>query len=41
VALARFEEDAGTTNKSTVRLETNVSFGTEREDAGVFIGGTS
>ncbi len=33
VALARFEENAGSTNTSTVRLECNAAFGVERVDA--------
>ena len=37
VSLARFEEDAGSTNKSTVRLEGHGVFGVERADAAVRI----
>jgi hypothetical protein len=33
LTLATFEQDAGTTNSSTVRLEGNAAFGVEREDA--------
>lgn len=37
IALARFEADAGTTNKSNVRLELNAAFGVERQNAVVRI----
>ena len=37
VSLARFEADAGTTNRSNVRLELNAAFGTERQAAAVRI----
>jgi hypothetical protein len=37
ISLARFEEDAGSTNKSTVRLEGHAAFGVERQDAAVEI----
>ena len=37
VSLQRFEADAGTTNKSNVRLECHAVFGTERPDAAVRI----
>jgi HK97 family phage prohead protease len=37
ISLARFEEDAGSTNKSTVRLEGHAVFGVERQDAAVEI----
>ena len=33
INLARFEQDAGSTNKSTVRMEGNAVFGTERTTA--------
>ena len=39
VSLAKFEEAAGSTNTSTVRLELNACFGTERVDAAVRIRG--
>jgi hypothetical protein len=38
ISLARFEEDAGSTNKSTVRLEGHAAFGVERQDAAINIG---
>lgn len=37
VSLARFEADAGSTNKSNVRMELNAVFGTERQNAAVRI----
>ena len=37
VSLARFEENAGSTNTSLVRLETNAVFGVERQNAAVRI----
>jgi hypothetical protein len=37
VSLARFEEAAGKTNTSLVRLETNAVFGVERQTAAVRI----
>jgi len=37
ITLARFEADAGTTNRSNVRLEGNAVFGTERQAAAVRI----
>jgi HK97 family phage prohead protease len=37
ISLASFEEDAGSTNKSTVRLEGHAAFGTERQAAAVRI----
>jgi hypothetical protein len=37
VSLARFEADAGTTNRSNVRLELNAVFGLERAAAAVGI----
>lgn len=37
ISLARFEEDAGSTNRSTVRLEGHAAFGTERPAAAVRI----
>ena len=37
VSLARFEADAGTTNRSNVRLELHAAFGTERQAAAVRI----
>ena len=37
VSLARFEENAGSTNTSTVRLECHAVFGVERSDAAVRI----
>jgi hypothetical protein len=37
ISLARFEEDAGATNRSTVRLEGHAVFGIERQDAAVEI----
>ncbi|MGI8511397.1 MAG: HK97 family phage prohead protease [Solirubrobacteraceae bacterium] len=37
VELARFEADAGTTNRSNVRLEAHAAFGVERQDAAVRI----
>lgn len=37
IELARFEADAGTTNRSNVRLEGHAAFGTERQDAAVRI----
>jgi HK97 family phage prohead protease len=37
VSLARFEENAGKTNTSLVRLETHAVFGTERQNAAVRI----
>ena len=37
VSLARFEENAGKTNSSLVRLETNAVFGVERQTAAVRI----
>jgi hypothetical protein len=33
LTLARFEEDAGSTNQSTVRLEGHAAFGVERTTA--------
>ena len=38
ISLARFEEEAGSTNTSTVRLEGHACFGIEREDAAINIG---
>jgi HK97 family phage prohead protease len=40
ITLARFEENAGSTNTSTVRLEGHAAFGTERQDAAVRIDAT-
>jgi HK97 family phage prohead protease len=37
IALARFEVDAGATNRSNVRLETNAVFGVERQAAAIRI----
>jgi hypothetical protein len=37
VSLARFEENAGKTNTSLVRLETHAVFGVERQNAAVRI----
>ena len=37
ISLARFEQDAGATNKSTVRLEGHAVFGVERQAAAVRI----
>jgi hypothetical protein len=37
ISLARFEESAGKTNTSLVRLETNAQYGTERTAAAVRI----
>ena len=37
VSLAKFEENFGQTNTSTVRLELNATFGTERTDAAIRI----
>jgi HK97 family phage prohead protease len=37
LSLARFEENAGSTNTSTVRLEGHAAFGVERQDAAVRI----
>ncbi len=37
ISLSRFEQDAGATNKSTVRLEGHAAFGVERQDAAVEI----
>ncbi len=37
IRLARFEQDAGATNRSTVRLEGSAVFGVERQDAAVRI----
>jgi hypothetical protein len=37
ITLARFEEDAGSTNQSTVGLEGHAAFGTERQAAAVRI----
>lgn len=37
VSLATFEENAGKTNSSTVRMELHAAFGTERQDAAVRI----
>ena len=37
ISLARFEQDAGATNKSTVRLEGHAVFGVERSAAAVRI----
>ena len=37
VNLARFEVDAGSTNRSNVRLETNAAFGVERTAAAIRI----
>lgn len=41
LTLASFEEEAGATNSSTVRLEGNAAFGVEREAALTIIGETS
>lgn len=41
ITLARFEEDAGSTNQSTVRLEGHAAFGVERQDAACEILGGS
>lgn len=40
LTLATFEQDAGQTNSSTVRLEGHAVFGVEREDALTVIGGS-
>jgi hypothetical protein len=40
ISLARFEESAGSTNTSTVRLEGHSCFGVERQDAAVRIAAT-
>jgi len=37
ISLARFEQDAGAVNKSTVRLEGHAAFGTERQSAAIRI----
>jgi uncharacterized protein len=37
VSLARFEADAGTTNRSNVRMELNAVFGVERQNAAIRI----
>ena len=37
ISLARFEEAAGKTNTSLVRLETNAAYGTERTAAAIRI----
>ena len=37
VSLERFEADAGTTNRSNVRLELHAAFGVERTEAAVRI----
>lgn len=37
ISLARFEENAGKTNSSLVRLETNAAYGTERTAAAIRI----
>ena len=37
-SLARFEEEAGSTNTSTVRMETHACFGVERQAAAVNVG---
>ena len=37
MSLARFEENAGKTNTSLVRLETHAVFGVERQNAAVRI----
>jgi hypothetical protein len=37
VSLARFESDAGTTNRGNVRMELNAVFGVERQNAAVRI----
>jgi hypothetical protein len=37
LTLARFEQDAGSTNQSTVRLEGHAAFGVERTSAAVRI----
>ena len=37
ISLARFEENAGSTNTSTVRLEGHAAFGVERQDAAIRI----
>lgn len=40
ITLARFEQDAGATNQSTVRLEGHAAFGVERQSAAVRIAGS-
>ena len=40
-SLSRFEESAGQTNTSTVRLEGHAAFGVERLDAAVVVGTAS
>jgi hypothetical protein len=37
ISLARFEQDAGSTNKSTIRLEGHAAYGVERTGAAVRI----